>query len=203
MGRELKTPGNTATNRYAKTGLSVAVSALIAHGADAPTIMLQFITEREGSRQVAYLDGASTSTKRIWTVCKGLTHINGAPVTMDTRLTKEECDAHDKAELEATLRELARIVEPSVWVTITEPARAGIASFCTYNLGSPKCRGSTFLKLLNRGPAYRNAACAQITYWIRDQGKDCRVDRSCTGQVDRRMQEDELCLDGVSLGGQP
>lgn len=202
MARELKAPGNTATSRYAKSGLSVAVAALIAHGADAPTIMLQFVTEREGSRQVSYLDGASSTTKRIWTICRGLTHINGQPVTQDMRLTKDECDAHDKAELEATLRQLERIVAPAVWPTITQPARAGIASFCTYNLGAPKCGGTTFLKLLNRGPAYRNAACAQITLWIRDQGKDCRVDRSCTGQVDRRMQEDELCLHGVTWGVQ-
>jgi lysozyme len=200
MGRELATPGNTSPTRYRKTGLSVAVAALIASGADAPTIMLQFITEREGSRQVAYLDGASTTTKRIWTICKGLTHINGVPVTKDTRLTKEECDAHDKAELEATLSTLQKIVVPEVWAEVTEPAKAGIASFCTYNLGASKCRGTTFLKLLNRGRAYRNQACAQITLWIRDQGKDCRVDRSCTGQVDRRMQEDELCLHGVTWG---
>jgi lysozyme len=202
VSRELKIPGNTAPNRYARSGLSVAIAALIAQGADAPTIMVQFITEREGSRQVAYLDGASTTEKRIWTVCKGLTHINGAPVTQDTRLTKEECDAHDKAELEATLRQLERLVAPEVWPTITPPARAGIASFCTYNLGAQKCKGSTFLNMLNRGPLWRVRACAQITYWIRDQGKDCRVDRSCSGQVERRMQEDELCLHGITWGVQ-
>lgn len=198
MGRELQLPGNTATNRYAKSGLSVAVAALIAAGADAPTILLQFTTEREGSRQVSYLDGASTTVKRIWTICRGLTHINGQPVTQDMRLTKEECNQHDRVEVEATLKELERIVVPAVWAGLSEPARAGIASFCTYNLGATKCKGTTFLKLLNRGPSYRNQACAQITFWIRDQGKDCRVDRSCIGQVDRRMQEDELCMHGVN-----
>lgn len=203
MARELKLPGNAAQGRYAKSGLSVAVAALIAAGADAPTILLQFTTEREGSRQVAYLDGASTTVKRIWTICKGLTHINGQPVTQNMRLTKEECELHDRVEVEATLKELERIVVPVVWTGLSEPARAGIASFCTYNLGASKCRGTTFLKLLNRGPALRNQACAQITLWIRDQGKDCRTDRSCTGQVDRRMQEDELCLNGVTWGVQP
>jgi lysozyme len=198
MARELALPGNLASNRYARSGLSVAVAALVAHGADAPTIMLQFVNEREGARQVAYLDGASTTVKRIWTICRGLTHINGAPVTEDMRLSEAECDAHDKAELAATLVQLEKIVAPAVWPTISPPARAGIASFCTYNLGAPTCRGTTFLKLLNKGPAYRNAACAQITLWIRDQGKDCRVDRSCRGQVERRMQEDELCLHGVT-----
>jgi len=198
--RSLKLPGNKALNRYAATGLTAAVLALVAAGASDVEIMGQFIGEREGSRQVAYLDGGSTSVRRIWTICKGLTHIDGKPVTPDMKLSKAECDRHDKKELQATLNELERIVAPEVWSTLTPPARAGIASFCTYNIGSPKCRGSTFLKLLNAGK--RNEACAQITLWIRDGGKDCRVDSSCRGQVERRMQEDELCLHGVTWGTQ-
>lgn len=187
------TPGDKNPNRYRKTKLSAAVAALVAGGASAPVIMGQFIGEREGSRQVAYLDGGSTTVKRIWTICKGLTQIDGKPVTGDMKLSKDECAKHDRKELQATLDELQRIVVPVVWVGLSEPAKAGIASFCTYNLGSPKCRGSTFLKLLNAG-APANDYCAQITNWIRDGGKDCRYDRTCIGQVDRRQQEDELCL---------
>jgi len=186
-------PGNRDPKRYARTKLSAAVTALILAGASAPVIMDQFVGEREGSRQVSYLDGGSSSVKRIWTICKGLTKIDGQPVTQFMRLSKEECARHDRKELQATLDELQRIVKPAIWAGLSEPAKAGIASFCTYNLGSPKCRGSTFLKLLNAG-APRNEYCAQITLWIRDGGKDCRYDRSCTGQVERRMQEDELCL---------
>lgn len=188
------TPGDKNPARYGtKTTLSVAVVALIAAGAQAPEIMDQFIEEREGSRQVSYLDGGSTTIKRIWTICKGLTRIDGVPVTGNMRLTKEECARHDRKELQATLQELERIVVPVVWNGLSEPAKAGIASFCTYNLGSSKCRGSTFLRLLNAGQ--RNDACAQITLWIKDGGKDCRVrSNNCAGQVDRRQQEDELCL---------
>lgn len=186
------TPGNRDPGRYRKTKLSAVLVALIAAGASAPTIMDQFIGEREGSRQVSYLDGGSTTVKRIWTICKGLTMVDGKPVTKGMKLSNDECAKHDRKELQATLDELQRIVVPTVWAGLSEPAKAGIASFCTYNLGSTKCRGSTFLKLLNVGE--RNAACAQITKWIRDGGKDCRYDRSCRGQVDRRMQEDELCL---------
>lgn len=193
------TPGDRNPRRYAgKTTLSLAVVALIAAGADALDIMDQFIEEREGSRQVSYLDGGSTTVKRIWTICKGLTRIDGEPVTQNMRLTKAECAHHDRKELEATLQELERIVVPTVWAGLSEPAKAGIASFCTYNLGSPKCRGSTFLRLLNEGK--RNDACAQITLWIRDGGRDCRIRANgCLGQIDRRQQEDELCL----VGSQP
>jgi len=193
------TPGDKNPKRYsAKSKLSAGVLALVVGGGSALEIMDQFILEREGSRQVSYLDGGSTTAKRIWTICKGLTRIDGVAVTQDMRLTKAECEKHDRKELQATLDELQRIVVPTVWVGLSEPAKAGIASFCTYNLGSPKCRGSTFLKLLNGG-APRNEYCAQITNWIRDGGKDCRVRANgCAGQVDRRQQEDELCL--MALG---
>jgi lysozyme len=187
------TPGNRDPNRYKRrSALSAAVLALVLAGASAPDILEQYIGEREGSREVSYLDGGSTTVKRIWTICKGLTKIDGQPVTKDMKLSKEECARHDRKELVATIAELERLVLPHIWVGLSEPAKAGIASFCTYNLGATKCRGTTFLKLLNEGR--RNEACAQITRWIRDGGKDCRYDRSCRGQVDRRMGEDELCL---------
>ena len=189
------TPGNKTVGRYsAKSKLSAAVLALVVAGGSALEIMDQFILEREGSRQVSYLDGGSTTVKRIWTICKGLTNIDGKPVTPDMRLTKAECEKHDHKELQATLDELERIVLPQYWTKLSEPAKAGIASFCTYNIGATKCRNSTFLKLLNSG-APANDYCAQITNWIRDGGKDCRVRANgCAGQVDRRQQEDELCL---------
>ena len=189
------TPGNKTVGRYsAKSKLSAAVLALIVAGGSALEIMDQFILEREGSRQVSYLDGGSTTAKRIWTICKGLTSIDGKPVTPDMRLTKAACEKHDRKELQATLNELERIVLPQYWAKLSEPAKAGIASFCTYNIGATKCRNSTFLKLLNSG-APANDYCAQITNWIRDGGKDCRVRANgCAGQVDRRQQEDELCL---------
>jgi GH24 family phage-related lysozyme (muramidase) len=72
---------------------------------------------------------------------------------------------------------------------VTKPEECGKAYI--------RIRGaSTFLRLLNAGQ--RNEACAEITKWIKDGGRDCRVRANgCAGQVDRRMQEDELCLVGV------
>jgi lysozyme len=205
------TPGNREPGRYRKTKLSAALVGVIAaamlvitptsdeDAKDEATLQIleQFIGEREGSRTTAYRDGGSTTDKRIWTICKGLTKIDGEPVTQGMRLTADECRKHDRKELRATLNELRRIVRPDVWATLSPVNRAGITSFCTYNIGSGKCRQSTFLLHLNAGR--RNEACAQITLWIRDQGKDCRIRASqCFGQVDRRQMEDEMCLAGVA-----
>lgn len=182
------TPGDKTPGRYSKSRLSAAVLALIAAGASAPVIYDQFLDEREGSRQVAYLDSAG-----IWTICKGLTRINGRPVVKGDRLTTAECDRLDAAEQEKGLAQMAQLVKPSIWAGMSPAAKAGTASFCVHNIGVGKCKTSTFLRLLNEGK--RNEACGEITRWIMDAGRDCRVRANgCFGQVDRRMQEDELCL---------
>lgn len=186
------TPGNTDPNRYRnKSTLSLAVAALIAAGAGAPAIYQQFLAEREGSRLVAYLDSA-----HIWTICSGLTRIYGRPVVQGDRLSAEECKRLDAAEQARGLAEMATLVAPDVWRGMSPAAQAGTASFCVHNIGAAKCRQSTFLRLLNEGR--RNEACAEITKWIKDGGRDCRIrGNGCFGQVERRPQEDELCLEGA------
>jgi lysozyme len=183
------TPGNRAPGRYRKTTLSIALVTLIAAGASSTDILDQFLNEKEGTRLTAYKDGKGLST-----VCRGLTHVGGKPVTQGMRFTREECDRLDREEVAATLAELQRIVKPQVWNSLSEPAKAGLASFCVYNIGTPLCLRSTFLRELN-AQASANETCAQITNWIRDGGKDCRkAGSNCQGQPVRRMQEDELCL---------
>jgi lysozyme len=185
-------PGNRDPNRYkGKAMLSAAVVTLVMAGAPARDILDQFLNEKEGVRLVSYRDG-----KGLWTVCRGLTRVNGKPVTEGMRLTRSECDQLDREEVDKTLRELQRIVKPAVWASLSEPAKAGLGSFCVYNIGTPTCLGSTFLRELN-AQASRNDTCAQITRWIRDGGKDCRkAGSNCQGQPIRRMQEDALCLTG-------
>lgn len=183
------TPGNANPNRYAgRSTLSAVVLALIAAGASAPTIYQQFLAEKEGTRLVAYLDSAG-----IPTICGGLIRIDGMPVKLGMRLTKEQCEHYDSGEQTRGLAAMERLVKPEIWAGMSEASRAGTASFCVHNIGEGKCKTSTFLRELNAG--HRNAACAQITLWIRDGGKDCRDPRAnCGGQVVRRPQEDELCL---------
>lgn len=184
-------PGDKTPGRYShRSKLSAAVLALIVAGAGAPAIYKQFLDEREGSRQVAYLDNAG-----IWTICAGLTRIHGRPVVQGDRLSVAECDRLDAEEQARGLAEMERLVKPEVWASMSPAARAGTASFCVHNIGAAKCSQSTFLRLLNAGD--RNGACGEITRWIKDGGRDCRVRANgCFGQVDRRQMEDELCLEG-------
>jgi lysozyme len=188
MPRDIQmTPGNKDPLRYRKTTLSVAMVALIAAGASAPQLFGQFLDEKEGNRLVSYQDGVG-----IWTICRGLTRIDGRKVLANMRLTEEQCKFYNEEHSEEAMGEMAKRVKR--WPELSEPAKAGIASFCWTNIGWEKCKASTFMRLLEGG-APANEYCAQITNWIRDAGRDCRrAGSNCQGQPIRRMQEDELCL---------
>lgn len=169
-----------------KTKLSAAVLALILGGATADKILDQFLDEKEGVRTIAYQDG-----RGIWSICRGLTRIEGKPVTRGLKLSYSQCKRYDAVERDKAIAWVKR----NVTVPLSEPAIAGIASFCPYNIGPAKCFPSTFYKKLNAGD--RTGACAEIKRWIFDGGKDCRVKaNNCAGQPVRRGQESELtCWD--------
>lgn len=185
------TPGSRDPKRYRKTRLSAVVLALIAAGASFPALYEQFVVrELEGNRLVAYQDGVG-----IWTICGGLTRIDGVPVKRNDRMTAEECEFHNQQHAREAEAEMAKRMGPR-WQTLSTPAKVGIASWCWTNIGWGKCEASTFMRLWRAG-APMNDVCAQITNWIRDAGKDCRLAGSnCQGQPIRRMREDEMCLMG-------
>lgn len=172
----------------AKTKLSAAVLALILGGATADKILDQFLDEKEGVRTIAYQDG-----RGIWSICRGLTRIEGKPVTQGLKLSYSQCKRYDAVERDKAIAWVKR----NVTVPLSEPAIAGIASFCPYNIGPAKCFPSTFYKKLNAGD--RIGACAEIRRWIFDGGRDCRIkENNCAGQPVRRGQESELtCWDIV------
>ncbi|RDA69861.1 lysozyme [Hafnia paralvei] len=171
-----------------KTKLSAAVLALILGGATADKILDQFLDEKEGVRTIAYQDG-----RGIWSICRGLTRIEGKPVTRGLKLSYSQCKRCDAVERDKAIAWVKR----NVTVPLSEPAIAGIASFCPYNIGPAKCFPSTFYKKLNAGD--RIGACAEIRRWIFDGGRDCRIkENNCSGQPVRRGQESELtCWDIV------
>ncbi|EMK7037884.1 glycoside hydrolase family protein, partial [Salmonella enterica subsp. enterica] len=87
-------------------------------------------------------------------------------------------------------------VNKHVHIPLTEPQKAGIASFCPYNIGPGKCFPSTFYRKLNEGD--RKGACAEIRRWVYDGGKDCHNRKNqCYGQVIRRDQESALACWGI------
>ncbi|EPW6138740.1 glycoside hydrolase family protein, partial [Escherichia coli] len=124
-------------NAKIKYGLSAAVLALIAAGASAPEILDQFLDEKEGNHTTAYRDGAG-----IWTICRGATRVDGKPVIPGMKLSKGKCDRVNAIERDKALA----WVEKNIKVPLTEPQKAGIASFCPYNIGPGKCFPSTFYK---------------------------------------------------------
>ncbi|KFC88017.1 phage lysozyme [Hafnia alvei ATCC 13337] len=170
-----------------KTKLSATVLALIIGGATADKILDQFLDEKEGVRTIAYQDGQG-----IWSICRGLTRIGGKPVTRGLKLSYSQCKCYDAVERDKAIAWVKR----NVTVPLSEPAIAGIASFCPYNIGPAKCFPSTFYKKLNSGD--RVGACAEIKRWIFDGGKDCRIKaNNCAGQPVRRGQESELTCWGI------
>ncbi|HHU9072944.1 TPA: lysozyme [Escherichia coli] len=170
-----------------KYGLSAAVLALIAAGASAPQILDQFLDEKEGNHTMAYRDGSG-----IWTICRGATMVDGKPVIPGMKLSKKKCDQVNAIERDKALA----WVERNIKVPLTEPQKAGIASFCPYNIGPGKCFPSTFYKRLNAGD--RKGACEAIRWWIKDGGRDCRIrSNNCYGQVIRRDQESTLACWGI------
>ena len=61
-------------------------------------ILNQFLNEKEGNRTTAYQDG-----KGIWTICRGITRIDGKPVTKGMRLTEKQCDLLNDKEAQKSL----------------------------------------------------------------------------------------------------
>lgn len=162
--------------------LTAAVVALIAGGASEYDILDQFLNEKEGNFTTAYRDGGG-----IWTVCRGVTRIDGRAVKPGEKLTQAQCDRLNAAERDKAVAWVKRNVK----VPLTAPQIAGIASFCPYNIGPGKCFSSTFYKKLNAGNIA--GACNEIPRWTFDGGKDCRIrSNNCYGQVLRREQEAEL-----------
>ena len=170
-----------------KTTLSAAVLGLVLAGASAPTILDLFLNEKEGNSLTAYRDGSG-----IWTICRGATLVDGKPVRQGMKLTQAKCDAVNAKERDAALA----WVDKNIHVKLTEPQKAGIASFCPYNIGPGKCFPSTFYQRINAGD--RKGACEAIRWWIKDGGKDCRVrSNNCFGQIERRDQESALACWGI------
>ena len=150
-------------NTKIRYGLSAAVLALIGAGASAPQILDQFLDEKEGNHTMAYRDGSG-----IWTICRGATVVDGKTVFPNMKLSKEKCDQVNAIERDKALA----WVERNIKVPLTEPQKAGIASFCPYNIGPGKCFPSTFYKRLRRFAgglrmADAIAAFVQITVTVR------------------------------------
>lgn len=152
-------------------------------------VMNQFLDEKEGNRLESYKDG-----KGKWTICRGVTSIDGKPVRQGMRVNQAFCDVVNAKEADKSIQ----WVRDNVPVKLNLIQEVGIASFCPYNLGADRCRFSgghktVFWSYIEKGDIKN--ACKHIPDWIFDGGKDCRIkSNNCLGQVNRRAQEEYLCL---------
>ncbi|MFP9431774.1 lysozyme [Enterobacter sp. LM3] len=170
--------------------LSSAVLGLVLAGAPASVILDKFLNEKEGNSTTAYQDGSG-----VWTICRGATLVDGKRVVKDMSLTTSKCDQVNAIERDKALA----WVDRNIHVPLSAPQKAGIASFCPYNIGPGKCFPSTFYQSINAGD--RKGACEAIRWWIKDGGRDCRLTKGqkngCYGQVERRDQESALACWGI------
>lgn len=88
--------------------------ALVLGGASSLTLLNQFLHEEEGDRTHAYRDAGG-----VWTICKGLTHVDGNPVRKGMVLTPAQCDRLDREQEQKALALIDRIVN----VPLTPPRR--------------------------------------------------------------------------------
>ncbi|PHM28769.1 Lysozyme (fragment) [Xenorhabdus innexi] len=79
--------------------LSAAVIGLVLSGAGATAILAQFLDEKEGNRLSAYQDAGG-----IWTICRGVTRIDGVPIRQGMRLTPNQCRDLNAKEAEKAIQ---------------------------------------------------------------------------------------------------
>lgn len=103
-----------------------AAIGVLAAGASAPVLFDQFISEKEGNALVAVVDPGS-----VWSLCHGVTVIDGRGVIKGQRATEAQCKKVNAIERDKALA----WVEKNVHVPLTPPQKVGIASFCPYNIG--------------------------------------------------------------------
>lgn len=114
------------TSTALKNKLSAAVVGLILAGASAPVIFEQFISEKEGNALVAVVDPGG-----VWSLCHGVTTIDGKSVVKGQRATEAQCKQVNAIERKKALA----WVDRNIKVSLTAPQKVGIASFCPYNIG--------------------------------------------------------------------
>lgn len=169
------------------SAITPAVRKLIVSGGTAAAILAAVLFNLEGERLTAYQDGGG-----IWTGCGGITRYEGKPVHKGQTWTKAQCQAADAIEQKKALE----WVDKNIHVPLTPVQKAGIASFCPWNIGPGNCFPSTFYRKINAGDT--RGACQAIKLWIKDGGRDCRIrTNNCFGQVQRRDDESALVCWGL------
>ena len=146
---------------------------------------LAVVGVNEGIKYTAYQDSGG-----VWTICNGSTQ----GVKPGDTATPAECESLLVRELIAHAKPIERIPHK-----LPDHVVVAWADFC-YNIGVPKCQGSTGYKLLRQGRT--REACEQILRWRFVAGRDCFLDENrsfCGGIKNRRQLEYKLCTGQVTI----
>jgi len=146
---------------------------------------LALVGVNEGIKYTAYQDSGG-----VWTICNGSTK----GVKPGDTATPAECESLLMRELIEHAKPIERIPHP-----LPDHVIVAWADFC-YNIGVPKCQGSTGYKLLQQGRT--REACEQILRWRFVAGRDCFLDENrsfCGGIKNRRQLEYKLCTGQITV----
>lgn len=143
---------------------------------------INHIKTSEGLRLAAYPDPGSSNGLPV-TIGYGTTRINGKPIKLGTKISKEQAEAYLRADLEVFAKKVASLIK----VKLNDNQFGALVSFA-YNIGLSAFEKSTLLRLLNAGDY--NSVPTQLRRWNKNDGKVMK------GLVDRREAEVVLWLEG-------
>ncbi len=150
------------------------------HVVAALTIAVSFICAHEGTRLSSYADTGGKIT-----VCNGET---GLPLST---FTLAQCQQMTQSTVGKYMKEVVADIK----VPVSPYQLAAMTSFA-YNIGLWAYSNSQTLHLTNEG--HPKEGCRAMMSWHYAGGKDCTVKaNNCFGLVKRRMDERDLCLQGV------
>lgn len=136
---------------------------------------IEHIKKSEGLRLTAYPDPGSKDGKPV-TIGYGTTRINGKPISLGTKITKEQAEQY----LEADLKVFATKVAALIKVKLSDNQFGALVSFA-YNIGIDAFAKSTLLRLLNAGD-YKSVP-TQLRRWNKNDGEVMQ------GLINRREAE--------------
>ncbi|MDB5490370.1 MAG: hypothetical protein JWO78_219 [Micavibrio sp.] len=138
----------------------------------------------EGFSLKAYQDVA-----KVWTACHGVAYVPPRSVFTDAECKKMDTDAE-------TL--FLNGVREKLLVSVSYLTLAAHAHFA-YNIGLGAYSTSKALTLTNAGDA--GGGCDAMLNWYKAGGRDCRKDKGspsgCYGMWLRRIEERNVCLEGL------
>lgn len=139
----------------------------------------------ENTKYVAYRDIGG-----VWTICDGVTYIDGKRVQEGQTATKSECQKFTEAAHKVAGDAVLRLTVPLPLETFN-----AVEDF-VYNVGATAYANSTMRRLFNQG-AY-GFACEEFPKWKFAAGKDCTVKANkCGGIPARREDERQQCWRGL------